>query len=121
MGGKFLKISFIIINEELTAGGADLDNSFECKCGGIAFHLEEKEMTYRNEMKLEYVLVCIKCSAIQPLSIGGPKVTERPTYAEAKKWFKNVNKADLDLMLSAGLVTKDQVIELYIKENNIVL
>ncbi len=38
---------------------------------------------------------------------------------KAKDWFSNIGECDVDLMISYGVITEDQIVEMYLKENNI--
>lgn len=38
-------------------------------------------------------------------------------YPKAKAWFQDITEADLELMISMGVITKSQVIKMYIREN----
>ena len=36
---------------------------------------------------------------------------------KAKDWFSNVGECDVNLMISCGVITEDQIVEMYLKEN----
>ena len=37
---------------------------------------------------------------------------------KAKEWFSNVGECDVNLMISCGAITENQIIEMYLKENS---